>query len=323
MGNYSYGPQYTALHLNGEIYAQYSNGDWGFRPDGSEDISLILWLWPDNPNGRLIDGDGVLTLDLMDNQLIFWLKGYLGKRNIDDAPAPVRWFDFETAAPREKDTGVLPEIEDGAQPYALGDGVFCGNDEGLHPLAGDIVNPVASQDAAYTVQAWISIYDRELNWGCVEAHTFIQMADGSEKMISQIEVGDRIFSPEHGSDQVSSIVKGVEPELFAIRAVGGRTLLLTGKLPVYTAAGVKTATELTPVNELILANGRRADIDALYTIQGDFQVYSLELEKGRCLICNGYQTGDLRLQGELMCGKHPAGAGPGEAGGGRGAGPLL
>lgn len=76
MGKYSYGPQYTALHLNRESYAQYSNGDWGFRPDGSEDFSLTLWFWPDNPNGRLIDGDGALTLDLMDNQLIFWLKGY-------------------------------------------------------------------------------------------------------------------------------------------------------------------------------------------------------------------------------------------------------
>lgn len=243
MGKYSYGPQYTALHLNRESYAQYSNGDWGFRPDGSEDFSLTLWFWPDNPNGRLIDGDGALTLDLMDNQLIFWLKGYsdlictadhypivrhewnhvaitychLGqitfyvngiltgvysvfqgepankwggirfcpgiegylrsvqffskqlsdaevdqvKRNISGAPAPVRWFDFEAAAPKEKNTGILLELEDGAQPYALGDGLFCDNGEGFYPLDGDVVNPAANQDATYTVQAWISIYDRE------------------------------------------------------------------------------------------------------------------------------------------------------------------
>lgn len=150
----------------------------------------------------------------------------------------------------------------------------------------------------------------KLNWGCVEAHTLVQMADGSEKMVSRIKIGDRVFSPEHRPELVTSIMRGVESELYAVRAVGGRTLLLTGEHPVYTAAGVKSAMELTPVDELILADGRRANIDALYTIQGDFQVYSLELMEGRCLICNGYQTGDLRLQGELMCGDHPAGDGP-------------
>ena len=150
----------------------------------------------------------------------------------------------------------------------------------------------------------------KLNWGCVEAHTLVQMADGSEKMVSQMKIGDRVFTPEHRPEQVINIVRGVEPELYAVRAVGGRTLLLTADHPIYTTAGVKTAMELTPVDELLMADGRRAGIDALYMIQGDFQVYSLELETGRCIICNGYQTGDLRMQGELMCGEHPAGDGP-------------
>lgn len=50
----------------------------------------------------------------------------------------------------------------------------------------------------------------------------------------------------------------------------------------------------------------------LLTMVSSFRskVYSLELETGRCLICNGYQTGNLRMQGELMCGEHPAGDGP-------------
>ena len=83
------------------------------------------------------------------------------KRNIDGSPSPIRWFDFETVAPKEKNTGILLALGDGAQPYALGDGLFCDNGEGFYPLDGDVVNPAASQDATYTVQAWISICDRE------------------------------------------------------------------------------------------------------------------------------------------------------------------
>lgn len=49
---------------------------WGFRPNGSQDFSLALWFWLDNPNARLLDGMDALSLDLMDDRLVFWLKGY-------------------------------------------------------------------------------------------------------------------------------------------------------------------------------------------------------------------------------------------------------
>lgn len=241
--SYHYSPQYTALYLRRESFARYSSCNWGFRPDGSQDFSLALWFWPDNPNARLLDGMNALSLDLMDDRLVFWLKGYTDlicyadrypilrhewnhvaitynnqgqiffyingmqtqvysvfqktpaklwgdilfcpgmegylrgvqffdkqlsevevdqvKRGIVGAPTPIRWFDFETSAPQERITGTPLALEKGAQPYALADGLFCDNSEGFFPLDGDTVNPAAHQDAPYTVQAWISIYDEE------------------------------------------------------------------------------------------------------------------------------------------------------------------
>lgn len=238
--NAYYRPQYTALYLRRESYARYAGGDWGFRPDGSEVFSITIWFWPDNANARLLDGEGVLTLDLMDDRLVFWLKGYTDlvciaerypllrhewnhvtityshegqiffyinglqtavysifqgtpakkwdsilfcpgmegylrsvqffnrqlseeevdqvKRVVKGAPVPVRWFDFETALPKERMTGAPITLLEDAKPYALADGLFCDAGDGFFPLDGDQVNPGAYQDAPYTVQAWISIY---------------------------------------------------------------------------------------------------------------------------------------------------------------------
>lgn len=244
--NAYYRPQYTALFLQRNGYARYASEDWGFRPDGSEDFSVTIWFWPDNANARLLDGEGVLTLDLRDDRLVFWLKGYADlvcvadrypllrhewnhvtitynhegqiffylngfqtavysifqgtpatkwdsvlfcpgmegylrsvqffnrllsaeevdqvKRAISGAPAPVRWFDFETAAPKERVTKAPITLSEGAQPYALADGLFCDAGEGFFPLDGEQVNPGAYQDVPYTVQAWISIYSVQQNF---------------------------------------------------------------------------------------------------------------------------------------------------------------
>lgn len=244
--NAYYRPQYTALYLQRNGYARYTSEDWGFRPDGSEDFSVTIWFWPDNANARLLDGEGVLTLDLRDDRLVFWLKGYTDlvcvadrypllrhewnhvtitysregqaffylnglqtavysisqgtpankwdsvlfcpgmegylrsvqffnrqlsavevdqvKRAVSGAPAPVRWFDFETSAPKEQVTKAPITLSEGAKPYALADGLFCDAGEGFFPLDGDRVNPGAYQDAPYTVQAWISIYSERQNF---------------------------------------------------------------------------------------------------------------------------------------------------------------
>lgn len=142
----------------------------------------------------------------------------------------------------------------------------------------------------------------KLNWGCVAEDTLVRMEDGVERPVRDIRVGDRVYSPVCGHSTVTQIYAGVERELYVLRAVGGRELRVTADHPICVGTGgYKAAEDITPADQLLLENGALADIEALYTLEGDFRVYSLELEEESTICCNGYQTGDYQMQGRLMC----------------------
>lgn len=142
----------------------------------------------------------------------------------------------------------------------------------------------------------------KLNWGCLGAQTMIRMENGAERQVCEISVGDKVSSPTCGFTTVTQIYSGSEPELYVLRAVGGRTLQVTADHPVLVGTGgYKAAADITPADQLVLEDGSLADIEALYTIQGDFKVYSLKLAEESPLCCDGYQTGDYEIQGKVMC----------------------
>lgn len=142
----------------------------------------------------------------------------------------------------------------------------------------------------------------KLNWGCVEAGTMVRLADGSEKRICDIRLGDQVWTPDSGRAEVVNICSGDEPELFVLRSANGRELRLTADHPVcIEGSGYKTAADVTPADKLVLEDGTPVEIEALYLVQGGFRVYSLELEGSSIMLCNGYQTGDFHIQGQTMC----------------------
>lgn len=152
----------------------------------------------------------------------------------------------------------------------------------------------------------------KLNWGCVAEDTMIRMACGAERRVRDLRAGDRVYSPVCGNSTVTRIYSGEEPELYVFRAAGGRELRVTADHPVCVGTGgYKAAADITPADQLVLEDGAPADIEALYTVEGDFRVYSLELAEESPVCCNGYQTGDYQLQGKLMC-PDIRGEGPGQ-----------
>lgn len=142
----------------------------------------------------------------------------------------------------------------------------------------------------------------KLNWGCVAEDTLVRMACGTERQARDIRVGDRVYSPVRGHSTVAQIYTGVERELYVLRAAGGCELRVTADHPICVGTGgYKAAADITPADQLVLEDGSLADIEALYMLEGDFRVYSLELEEESPICCNGYQTGDYEMQGKLMC----------------------
>lgn len=130
----------------------------------------------------------------------------------------------------------------------------------------------------------------------------VRLADGSEKRICDIRLGDQVWTPDSGRAEVVNICSGDEPELFVLRSANGRELRLTADHPVcIEGSGYKTAADVTPADKLVLEDGTPVEIEALYLVQGGFRVYSLELEGSSIMLCNGYQTGDFHIQGQTMC----------------------
>lgn len=328
-----YRPQYTALYLKRDSYALYSGGEWGFRPDGSEDFTLTIWFWPDNANARLLDSDGVMTLDLLEDRLVFWLKGYTDlvciadhyplvrhewnhvtiaysqagqiffyingmqsavysifqgtpakkwdsilfcpgmegylrsvqffnrrlsdeevdqvKRAVEGAPAPVRWFDFETAVPQELVTGAPITLAEGAAVYSLGDGLFCDTGAGFYPLDGDSVNPGAHQDAPYTVQAWISIYSTEQNYAILLMNGRHTLDCGMVLYLEKEEAGYCLCAGRGAHTHEENILRSshlIPPRSWHNVAVtydgADMRLYIDGELE-----GIKTKSEMIPFTE--------------------------------------------------------------------------
>lgn len=140
----------------------------------------------------------------------------------------------------------------------------------------------------------------KLNWGCVEEHTLVHMADGSTQEICTIHPGDRVLTPDGGNARVVNVIRGTEEELYAIQAVNGQILLASAEHPIRTSTGFKSAMDISPVDCLQMADGSSGSISALYNVQGEFCVYNLELDDSHVMICNGYQVGDNDMQGMLM-----------------------
>lgn len=159
-------------------------------------------------------------------------------------------------------------------------------------------NPPKEEESEHFVQ----LDPVKLNWGCVADDTMIRMASGEERRVCELRVGDRVYSPVCGNSTVTTIYSGEEAELYVFRAAGGRALRVTADHPVYVGTGgYKAAADITPADQLVLEDGTPADIEALYTVEGNFRVYSLELAEESPICCNGYQTGDYQQQGKLMC----------------------
>ena len=73
---------------------------------------------------------------------------------------------------------------------------------------------------------------------CVDASTLVLMADGSQRPIRDLRIGDLVRT-ETGTAHIRDIIKGREPELVRIGLAQGGNLVATGNHPLFTDKGVK------------------------------------------------------------------------------------
>ncbi len=151
----------------------------------------------------------------------------------------------------------------------------------------------------------------QIMYGCVAPDTKIRMADGSEKEICQIAIGEMVMGREEKIMRVANVWRGQETEPMVELFAEGmeRGLLMTKTHPVWIqgadgAAGWKRAGECR-VDDRVFVAGSRECRAVTRVAQRDScgEIYNLDLRpadgaggQAGTMYCNGILTGDNQIQ---------------------------
>lgn len=128
----------------------------------------------------------------------------------------------------------------------------------------------------------------------------VLMADGSERPIENIQIGDEVCSSGGASSRVENMLRGSGRELIQIDLASGRMLRLNASQPVITTRGAKRAASLRDSDQLISNDFPfTVSIVSLSVVQGNFDVFELALEKIGEYVLEGVFVGDFYRQ--LRC----------------------
>ena len=140
--------------------------------------------------------------------------------------------------------------------------------------------------------------------GCFAMGTMIKMADGSEKPVGIIKVGDKVRNPVTGKTvEVAEVTSGPEADKSMYRVgYGSKSVVVTEGHPFSTPIGIKAAKHLVKGDKLLTENGfvELGTIEKL-KLNPTQVVKNISLKAGKnpmdhMLEADGIVTGDLYLQ---------------------------
>lgn len=152
-----------------------------------------------------------------------------------------------------------------------------------------------------------------IKWGCLLGDTLIHMADGSQKELRDIHIGDRVM----GEDSVENIVEntwsGQEESYYILKTEGGREIRTSLSHPFLTNLGWKTAEQLQVGDNMKVTDffveeeerkektetsGKETGWEQLVSMvkkEEPVMVYNVTLN-GKPMIANGFVCGDFEMQ---------------------------
>lgn len=132
---------------------------------------------------------------------------------------------------------------------------------------------------------------------CFAQETLIRMADGQEKRINAICVGEKVLSISGEDVRVMNIIFGIEEKVVVLVTQSGKRIRLTSAHPVLTEQrGILPVNALLATDKVKTDDGYFEEIDSLYTEMYNDRVYNLCLEKESFLFGNGIAVGDFDSQ---------------------------
>lgn len=101
---------------------------------------------------------------------------------------------------------------------------------------------------------------------CFAQETLIRMADGQEKQINAIRVGEKVFSVSGKAVRVMDIIVGIEEKVVVLVTQSGKRIRLTSDHPVLTEQrGIQRVNALLATDKVQTADRDFEEIDNLYT----------------------------------------------------------
>lgn len=139
-----------------------------------------------------------------------------------------------------------------------------------------------------------------LKYGCFREGTNIAMADGSQKKIENIHIGDHVWSEGGRMTAVRNIWSGKDI-ILNISLEDGTLLGVTGDHPLKTLDGWVKAKDIKAGMSLIKAMDNRSLLVCSAEEGLEEMVYNLETgeESGAALCANGIAAGDFAMQNNM------------------------
>lgn len=135
-----------------------------------------------------------------------------------------------------------------------------------------------------------------LQWGCLGKDSLILMADGSQKKICEVCVGDKVAT-DKGVAGVTDRSYGKEEYISHIVTESGKELLATDGHHILTERGWLRVIQMNAADRVVLADGSTEALAGLFKIGYGEDTYNLVLDSDDgCLIANGIVVGDYGRQ---------------------------
>ena len=130
---------------------------------------------------------------------------------------------------------------------------------------------------------------------CLEENTRILMADGTQRSIRNIKIGEEVMSDSGKTQRVMNVWQGREEHMMCIELKNGSKIILTDSHPIKTAAGIKRADAIDENDEIVMVYGEKHKIFSISCIEYGNRVYNLDIS-GNFMIAEGIVVGDFEVQ---------------------------
>ncbi len=159
---------------------------------------------------------------------------------------------------------------------------------------------ISSKNVDHVDPSYKRIRKINIYWGCIGKDTQIKMADGSFKLVSEIQPGESVTGAYGETVKVKDIMTGKEEQMIKVGVKSGNNILLTEDHPVLTERGMVMAKNLL-VGDVLVLEGEKAFLTEAYKVEYNDTVYSLVLDKPDTnIIGNNFIIGDFDAQQTAM-----------------------